>query len=327
MFYINVGVNLKVVSTMSDNPQKYNLDNIDDEKKFTTWVRSLKSIKSINLHSLILEYDRIEKKREENKKYSYIEELPFSLQFEEKQKVNYEDSPDKTILDLHVSPSKRKLAYTFVNRLLRGIELLGGQVYIGHEKDYYTELQLPHVSWKILLIEQKIRGNREGIMQPVYRKQYSGIVRFELINLENKKKLIYTDELESLVNQLEAIFLDLRKEYLPIRDKKREERRKNEVEQELIRARHETEELAKEQEKLKAKIDEKRNMLKEEVFEHIEYLEKIKMVEKYLQDIQSILCEDKENKEILQNYVEKVQRLYNLNKFTEIIDLWNSKFD
>ena len=149
----------------------------------------------------------------------------------------------------------------------------------------------------------------------------------ELINLENKNKLIYTDELESLVNQLEAIFLDLRKEYLPIRDKKREERRKNEVEQELIRARHETEELAKEQEKLKAKIDEKRNILKEEVFEHIEYLERIKIVEKYLQDIQSIPCEDKENMEILQNYAEKVQSLYNLNKFTEKIDLWNSKFD
>lgn len=47
---------------MSDNSQKYNLDNIDDEKKFTMWVRSLKSIKSINLHSLILEYDRIEKR-------------------------------------------------------------------------------------------------------------------------------------------------------------------------------------------------------------------------------------------------------------------------
>lgn len=327
MLYINVDVNSKVVSTMSDNPQKYNLDNIDDEKKFTMWVRSLKSIKSTNLHSLILEYDRIEKKREENKKYSYIEELPFSLQFEEKQKVNYENSPEKTILDLHVSPLKRKLAYTFVNRLLRGIELLGGQVYIGYEKNYYTELQLPHVSWKILLIEQKIRGNTEGVMQPVYRKQFSGILQFELINLESKKKLIYTDDLESLVNQLETIFLDLRKEYLPIRDKKREERRKNEVEQELIKARHETEELAKEQEKLKAKIDEKRNILKEEVFEHIEYLERIKIVEKYLQDLQSIPWEDKENKETLQNYVEKVQRLYNMNKFTEIIDLWNSKFD
>lgn len=327
MLYINVDVNLKVVSTMPNNPQKYNLDNIDDEKKFTTWVRSLKSIKSTNLHSLILEYDRVEKKREENEKYSYIEELPFSLQFEEKQKVNYEDSPDQTILDLHVSPSKRKLAYTFVNRLLRGIELLGGQVYIGHEKDYYTELQLPYVSWKILLIEQKVRGNTEKNMQPVYRKKYSGILRFELINLENKKKFIYTDESESLANQLEAIFLDLRKEYLPIRDKKCEERRKNEVEQELIRARHETEELAKEQEKLKAEIDEKRNMLKEEVFEHIEYLEGIKKIEKYLQDIQSILCEDIENKEVLQNYVEKVQRLYNMNKFTEIIDLWNSKLD
>lgn len=312
---------------MVDNLWKYNLDNIDDEKKFATWVRSLKSIKSINLHSLILEYDRIEKKREENKKYSYIEELPFSLQFEEKQKVNYEDSPDKTILDLHVSPSKRKLAFTFVNRLLRGIELLGGQVYIGYEKDYYTELQLPYVSWKILLIEQRIRGNTEENMQPVYRKKYSGILQFELINLENNKKLIYTDALDSLVNQLEAIFLDLRNEYMPIRDKKREERRKNEIEQELIRARHETEELAKEQEKLKAQIDDKRNVLKEEVFEHIEYFEKIKMVEKYLQDIQSRLCEDKEKKEILQNYVEKVQRLYNVNKFTEIIDLWNSKFD
>nr|WP_286314234.1 hypothetical protein [Mammaliicoccus lentus] len=310
---------------MSDNHQKYNLDNMDDEKKFTTWVRSLKSVKSTNLHSLILEYDRIEKKREENKKYSYIEELPFRLQFEEKQKVNYEDSPDKTILDLHVSPSKRKLAYMFINKLLRGIELLGGQVYIGQEKDYYTELQLPYVSWKILLFEQKVRGNSEENMQPVYRKKYSGILRFELINLENKKKFIYTDGLESLANQLEAIFLDLRKEYLPIRDKKREERRKNEVEQELIRARHETEELAKEQEKLKAEIDEKRNSLKEEVFEHIEYLEGIKKIEKYLQDIQSILCEDIENKEVLQNYVEKVQRLYNMNKFTEIIDLWNSK--
>jgi len=214
-----------------------------------------------------------------------------------------------------------------INRLLRGTELLGGQIYIGHEKDYYTELQLPHVSWRILLIEQKIRSNTEGVMQPIYRKKHSGILRLELINLENKNKLIYTDELESLVNQLEAIFLDLRKEYLPIRDTKREERRKNEVEQELIRARHETEELAKEQEKLKAKIDEKRNILKEEVFEHIEYLERIKTVEKYLQDIQSIPCDDKENKEILQNYVEKVQRLYNLDKFTEIIDLWNSKFD
>jgi len=101
---------------MLNNPQKYNLDNIDNEKKFTTWVRSLRSIKSSDLHSLILEHDRVEKKREENKKYSYIEELPFSLQLEENQKVNYEDIPKQTILDLHVSPSKKKLAYTFINR-------------------------------------------------------------------------------------------------------------------------------------------------------------------------------------------------------------------
>mgnify|MGYP006865372539 CR=1 FL=1 len=327
MLYINVGVNLKVVSTMPNNPQKYDLDNIDDEKKFTTWVRSLKLIKSTNLHSLILEYDRVEKKREENKKYSYIEELPFSLQLEEKQKVNYKDIPKQTILNLHVSPSKRKLAYTFINRLLRGTELLGSQIYIGYEKDYYTELQLPHVSWRILLIEQKIRGNTEGNMQPIYRKKYSGILRLELINLENKNKLIYTDELESLVNQLEAIFLDLRKEYLPIRDTKREQRRKNEVEQELIRARHETEELAKEQEKLKAKIDEKRNILKEEIFDHIEYFNTMKRIERYLHTLQSMSCDNEETKKILQNYVEKVQSLYNLNNFINIIELWNSKFD
>ncbi|WP_062197143.1 hypothetical protein [Massilibacterium senegalense] len=312
---------------MSDNPLKYHLDNLDDEKKFTTWVRSLKSIKSSNLHSLILEYDRIEKKREENNKYSYIEELPFSLQFEEKQKVNYEDSPDKTILDLHVSPLKRKLAYTFVNRLLRGIELLGGQVCTGHEGDYYTELRLPYVSWKVTLLETKVRNDTIGAMQPVYRKKYSGTIQLELINSENKNKLIYTDELESLLNQLEAIFLDLRKEYLLIRDKKHEERIKNEAEQKLIRARHETEKLAKEQEKLKAQIDENRNILKEEIFDHIEYFNTMKRIERYLHTLQSISCDNEETKKILQNYVEKVQSLYNLNNFTNIIELWNSKFD
>ncbi|MCF3943072.1 hypothetical protein [Oceanobacillus alkalisoli] len=311
---------------MTDNTRKYNLDNIDNEKEFTQWVRSLKSIKSTNLHALILEYDQIEKKREQNEKYSYIEELPFSLQFEEKQKVNYEDIQDKTILDIHVSPLKRKLAYTFVNRLLTGIELLGGQVYVGYEKDYNTELQLPYVSWKILLFERKLRGNTEGTMQPIYRKNYSGSLQLELINLENKKKLIFTDEQKSLLNQLEAIFLDLRIEYLLIRDKKREERRKSEAEQELIRARHETEKLAKEQEKLKAQIDENRNVQKEEIFDHIEYLEKIKKVERYLHTLQSIPCDDEESKKILQDYVEKVQSLYNLNKFTNIIELWNSKF-
>ncbi|GIN96905.1 hypothetical protein J6TS1_27750 [Siminovitchia terrae] len=311
---------------MTDDIRKYNLDNIDNEKEFTQWVRSLKSIKSTNLHALILEYDQVERERKQYEKYSYIEELPFHLQFEEKQKVN-EDYQDKTILDIHVSPLKRKVAYTFVNRLLKGIELLGGQVYTEHEGDYYTELRLPYVSWKVTLLETKVRGDTIGAMQPVYRKKYSGTIQLELINLENKKKLIYTDELESLLNQLETIFLDLRKEYLLIRDKKREERRKSEAEQELIRARHETEKLAKEQEKLKAQIDENRNVQKEEIFDHIEYLEKIKKVERYLHTLQSIPCDDEESKKILQDYVEKVQSLYNLNKFTNIIELWNSKFD
>lgn len=278
---------------MTDNIRKYSLDNIDNEKEFTQWIRSLKTIKSTNLHALILEYDQVEKKREQNKKYSYIEELPPSLQFEEKQKVNYEDNQDKTILDIHVSPLKRKSAYAFVNRLLTGFELLGGQVYIGYEKDYYTELQLPYVSWKIQLFEKKVRGNTKEVMQPVYRKNYSGILQIELINLENKKKFIFTDE----------------------------------AEQELIRARQETEKLAKEQEELKAKIDEKRNVLKEEIFDHIEYLDKIKKIESYLHTVQSISYDDEETKKILQNYVEKVQSLYNLNKFTNIIELWNSKFD
>ncbi|MBU5267519.1 hypothetical protein [Virgibacillus proomii] len=312
---------------MTENTRKYNLDNIDNEKEFTQWLRSLKSINSTNLHAFILEYDQVERKREKNEKYSYIEELPFNLQFEEKQKVNYEDYQDKTILDIHVSPLKRKIAYTFVNRLLKGIELLGGQVYTGHEGDYYTELRLPYVSWKVTLLETKVRGDTIGMMQPVYRKKFSGILQLKLIILENKKKFIYTDELESLLNQLEAIFLGLRKEYLPIRDKKREERRKREVEQELIRARHETEKLAKEQEKLKAQIDENRNVLKEEIFDHIEYLDKIKRIESYLHTLQSISGDDEETMEILQNYVEKVQNLYNLNKFTKIIELWNSKFD
>lgn len=114
---------------------------------------------------------------------------------------------------------------------------------------------------------------------------------------------------------------------LLIRDKKREERSKSEAEQELIRARHETEKLAKEQKKLKAQIDENRNVLKEDIFDHIEYLEKIKKVERYLHTLQSIPCDDEESKKILQDYVEKVQSLYNLNKFTNIIELWNSKFD
>ncbi|GIN90397.1 hypothetical protein J22TS1_14480 [Siminovitchia terrae] len=312
---------------MTNNTWKYSLDNIDNEKGFTQWVRLLKSIKSTNLHALILEYDQVEKKREQNEKYSYIEELPFNLQFEEKQIVNYEDNQVKTILDIHVSPLKRKLAYTFVNRLLIGFELLGGQIYTGHEGDYYTELRLPYVSWKVTLLETKVRGDTVGAMQPVYRKKYSGTLQLELFNLENKKKLIYTDKLESLLNQLELIFLDLRKEYLPIRDKKREERRKSEAEQELIRVRHATEKLAEEQEKLKAQIDKNRNILKEEIFDHIEYLEKIKKVERYLHTLQSIPCDDEESKKILQDYVEKVQSLYNLNKFTNIIELWNSKFD
>ncbi|GIN59863.1 hypothetical protein J8TS2_41820 [Lederbergia ruris] len=64
---------------MTDNIRKYSLDNIDNEKEFTQWIRSLKTIKSTNLHALILEYDQVEKKREQNKKYSYIEELPPSL--------------------------------------------------------------------------------------------------------------------------------------------------------------------------------------------------------------------------------------------------------
>ncbi|WBX81503.1 hypothetical protein PD280_07330 [Virgibacillus salarius] len=317
---------------MTNEIERFDINNTDNEKDFLLWSESLRSIKSSNLHALIVKYDQIISKRENNEKYTYIEELPFSLKLEEKRKVNYEDNREinQTILDIHVSPSKRKAAYVFINKLFIGFEMLNGQIYTGNEGKYYTELRLPHSNWKMIFIEKKIRNNFEGnkqVMQPIHRKSYSGIFQLKLVNLETQDTLIYTEETDSLSDQIVRIFSDLRLQYLPIREKEIEEIRKRELEQERERIETETKRLAEKTEKLKIQTEERRSNLKKEVFSHMEHLEEIKKVEDYLDSLQLIKFDKGNSQNIIDEYITKVRLSYPFDNFIKIIENWNEKWD
>lgn len=95
---------------MDKNLDSFSLSNIDNERAFLQWARQIKSIDSSDFHEMILDYDKIIKERERRERFSYIDDLPFSMQYTEKKKVNFDESIDvnKTILDINVSPRHRK---------------------------------------------------------------------------------------------------------------------------------------------------------------------------------------------------------------------------
>ncbi|MFB5345765.1 hypothetical protein [Enterococcus faecalis] len=315
---------------MSQEIVDFPLDLIDDRHAFTKWANSLKKIDSVKLHEYVIKYAEIIEIRENKEKYAYIDSLPFVMQQEEKRALKIEDKreSDNTILDISVSTAKRKTAYILFNQILRGIEKLGGSVYLGYEKKMNTELVLNPVHWQIKLIELSERkmSNSTKLMQPAHGRVPSGILQLEIHCLGGKEKNLYTNKDESFSKQLAHIFEDIREQYIYYRDKHIEEQRQKEAAYQLRVQQEETKRLAEEAEKLKVEISEKRAELKEEVFQHKKEFEKILEINSYIAQLQKAY-EESEHSESIDEYIKNLQEVYNLESFSEVLSGWNVKIE
>lgn len=324
--YIVADVRLNEVKILSQEISTFSVDNIDDRSSFTKWANTLKKIDSKILHEYIIKYAETIEVRENKEKFAYIEHLPFSLQREERAALKIEDQreSEKTILDISVSPARRKAAYLLFNQLIRGIEKLGGSVYLGYEKKMYTELTLSPVSWQIKLVELSERKSNDStrVMQPVHGRVPNGILQLEVCCLEGKKKNLYTNKNEPFSKQLVHIFEDLSEQYIYYRDKHIEEQRKEETAYQLKMQQEETRRLAEEANKLKIEISEKHKRLKEEVFQHKKEFEKILEINSYIEQLQQIYGKSK-GSESINEYIKNLQEIYNLESFSEVLIEWN----
>lgn len=255
-----------------------------------------------------------------------IDSLPYVMQQEEKRALKIEDKreSDNTILDISVSTAKRKTAYILFNQILRGIEKLGGSVYLGYEKKMNTELVLNTVHWQIKLIELSERkaSNPTKRMQPAHGRVPSGILQLEIHCLEGKEKNLYTNKDESFSKQLVHIFEDIREQYIYYRDKHIEEQRQKEAAYQLRVQQEETKRLVEDAEKLKIEISEKRADLKEEVFQHKKEFEKILEINSYIEQLQKAYKES-EHSESIDEYIKNIEEMYSLDIFIRRLDGWN----
>ncbi|MBW9322484.1 hypothetical protein FG877_02730 [Enterococcus casseliflavus] len=313
---------------MSQEVEKFPLDLIDNGPAFKKWANSLKKIDSAKLHEYVIKYAEIIEIRENKEKYAYIDSLPYVMQQEEKRVLKIEEKreSENTILDISVSTAKRKSAYILFNQILRGIEKLGGSVYLGYEKKMNTELVLNTVRWQIRLVELSERkvSNPTKRMQPAHGRVPSGILQLEVYCLEGKENNLYTNKDEPFTKQLVHIFEDIRKQYIYYRDKHIKEQQQKETAYRLKVQQEETKRLAEEAEKLKIDISEKRAELKEEVFQHKKEFEKILEIHSYIEQLQKAY-EGSEQSESIDEYIKNLQKVYNLESFGEVLREWNGR--
>lgn len=319
---------LNEVKKLSQEVEKFPLNFIDDRHAFKKWANSLKKIDSAKLHDYVIKYAEIIEIRDNKEKYAYIDSLPYVMQQEEKRALKIEDRRDSenTILDISVSTVKRKSAYILFNQILRGIEKLGGSVYLGYEKKMNTELILEQVRWQIKLVELSERktSNSAKLMQPAHGRVPSGILQLEIHCLEGKEKNVYTNKNEPFSKQLVHIFEDLREQYIYYRDQHIEEQKQKEIAYQLKIQQEETRKLAEEAEELKIEICEKRAKLKEKVFQHQKEFEKILKINSYIGQLQKAYEESKHS-ESIDEYIKNLQNIYNLENFSKMLMEWNVK--
>lgn len=314
---------------MNKEIESFPLNCIKDKKAFNKWVHSLKKIDSLKLHEHLIVYDEIIKIRESKEKYKYIDQLPYSLQREEKSQIKIEHSreSERTILDIQVGSKKRRSAYIIMNQLLKGIEKLGGSVYVGHEKAMNTELVLNNICWKVKLKELSMRRNADNnkSMQPAHGRVPSGILQLEIQCLEGKETNVYSDQDEAFSKQLINIFENIRLQYIHYRDVHIEKERKKEIEAKLRAQQEETKRLEEEAKKIKTEISERREQLKEEVFQHKTELEKLLEINEYVEKLKQVY-KDSEDLDAVIEYIENVQQTYNLENFVSKLKKWNGSF-
>ncbi|MBU5363718.1 hypothetical protein KQI58_22120 [Enterococcus raffinosus] len=313
---------------MDKNLDSFSLSNIDNERAFLQWARQIKSISSSNLHETILDYDKIIKERERRERFSYIDDLPFSMQYTEKRNVNFDDSIDvsKTILDIDVSPRHRKKVYVFVNQLIRGVEKFGGHVSTGYGQKMKFEVSLAPICWNIKIFEKSQRNSdtvdSKRKMLPKHHRTLNGVIELDITNEQTKRKTVFTSEQSTLSSQLVDIFSLFRKEYIPVRDKRIAESKAREAKEELRRQKEEIERLAQQALQLEQAIEQKRNHLIEEVITHQKEFEEIRQVERYLEELVKVSETDAKSSKVVEAYVAKVKSIYNIDNFFEKIDLW-----
>ncbi len=313
---------------MAKSLESFSLSNIDNEIAFLRWARQIKNVSSSDLHKTILDYDKIIKEREHRERYSYIDDLPISIQYTEKRKVNFDSSIDvsKSILDINVSPCCRKTVYVFVNQLIRGVEKIGGHVSTGYGQKMKFEVSLGPISWNIKIFEKNLRNpdtvDSKRKMLPKHHRTLNGVIELDITNEQIKSKTIFTSEQATLSNQLVDIFSLFRNEYIPVRDKSIVENKAREAKEELRRQKEETERLAKQALQLEQDIEQKKNRLIEEVFTHQKEFEELQQVEIYLEELVKVNEIDDRYSKIVEAYVDKVKSIYNIDNFFEKIDLW-----
>lgn len=320
---------------MVDVIKTFPISEIDDQKVFAKWSAKLKNINSKNLHPLILEYDEIIKEREHRKKYAYIDKLPFDMQHEEREKAKFktELNVEKSILDVRVSSSQRRTAYTIVNQIIKGIEKLGGNGKVGHSNEDLFEIKLNGICWRIKVVESTSReGNysdnfsSQRKMQPVYTRKYTGILTITIQNIQTDQVKVFTNEKTDFSKQLVDIFSVLREEYIPIYRQIKSDEEKQKVEYGLELQRVETEQLATQAKQLEIEISQKREQLENEVLRHIEKFENIIEVEEYLNKLLQKFPENSSDYQVIQDYYKTVQKIYNLDNLLIDIKIWTDNY-
>lgn len=309
--------------------------NIENEDEYIKWCKSLKvDSKREDYVSLIIDHSKEIEKRKSMDKEKYKEYLPFEIQY----KLKYERHREKrAVLNIDVSDKQSSRAYKFMNCFIEAIQSIGGYISVDTRNSDNTLIRFPYCTFECSLVEKRgkyrdVKPLETRSMRPSYEIIDTGKLIFKIYTTDSKgishNEQIYDEESIQLKEQISDVFINLRPLYIDITKSNIETQRMREKEDE---ERYRKWELKWEEEKAETENKKQQELLRKQqsdIEQHIEKWNYINQIDTYILGIKTYAQtnQSEEKKEILIEYCDYVESLFNKNVFlNDIIKFTNEK--
>lgn len=301
---------------------------IYDEIEFRSWVKKINvALAEHNFCNIIEDHNREMDNRKNISKNRYLGNLPFGVRWRVEREINpYLNGRKKVVLSINTSEKIRVKAYKFMNAFINCISKIGGSVYVDKMEDNdNTMFTLLESRYKCNLYEKQVKlrnkiNTENRKMSPLYGSEYTGDLYFDVFTeVKNDKwELLQTIEInntDTAGSKLADLFWKLRDDAISkkiILDQemsKQQELREKQIrqcEEDNIReelARIEKEELVKKQK------------MQEKIKTHMDKWEYANRVLIYINDLRSVSGVSDNERTLLLNYCNYVEKIYSKSEF------------
>ncbi|MBC2456573.1 hypothetical protein HGI53_04790 [Clostridium beijerinckii] len=313
---------------------------IYNETEFRSWVKNINvALTENNFCSMIEEHNREMDNRKDITKKEYLKDLPSGVRWRMEGKITPCLDGRKTIvMSIDTSEKIRIKAYKFMNAFINCISKIGGNVYVDKMEDYdNTMATLLESRYKCKLYEKQVKlrnriktDNRK--MSPLYELEYNGDFCFEVFAEDKNKKwesLMAIEIHNSGVGEskLADLFWRLRDDAISKKTIIEQERAKQEEARKKQIKQWEEDEIREERIRMEREELIKKEKIQEKIKNHMDNWEYINNISMYINDLRTVSGVSDDERKLILNYCEYVEKLYSKSDFFKEILEFSQKLE